>query len=399
MVSRFGPKDFAACGRCGSGQVHPKLLVMGPIAGIDSDSRTFVCHACGHEGLPIFFDTQEARAQFEREKKGLWDAEPKAAKKGVLTIPILPIQTDPLIALKILEHLPVRVATVTGVRWEDGQLNPTAYRASYQEYWDAIGGPRYNATRVFMLDLAGINRANPNFEVTRHLVKRCEVWLDSGGREPEEVMDGYMLDVERVVAGTKTLASPDAFTGLYALSTDVLPCIDWDGKVVWRGGREGPADLPEVVNRLRSIGFTSVCVVDLRRLGTELGPDPLLLETLQGLDLELFIGGGLQESDVIRLGESGFAGGLVDPYTPVIRDLLAKAPKAPTTTEASAPTAAPPRRPGPFRAPVESTFGLEPEEARNPRTRSADLLRDGRTVHQGCREVISPPGTSRSRGQ
>src|SRR2546430_368835 len=235
MVSRFGPKDFAACGHCGSGQVHPKLLVMGPIAGIDSDSRTFVCHACGHEGLPIFFDTQEARAQFERKKKGLWDAEPKAAKKGVLTIPILPIQTDPLIALKILEHLPVRVATVTGVRWEDGQLNPTAYRASYQEYWDAIGGPRYNATRVFMLDLAGINRANPNFEVTRHLVKRCDVWLD----------------------------------------------------------------------------------------------------------LELYIGGGLQESDVLRLGESGFAGGLVDPYTPVIRDLLAKAPKAPTTTEASAPTPAP----------------------------------------------------------
>src|SRR5206468_200580 len=199
-------------------------------------------------------------------------------------------------ALRILEHLPVRVATVTGVRWEDGQLNPTAYRASFQEYWDAIGGPRYNAARVFLLDLSGINRANPNFEVTRHLVKRCDVWLDSGGREPEEVMDGYMLDVERVVAGTKTLASIDAFAGLYALSTDVLPCIDWDGKVVWRGGRVGPTDLREVVNRLRSIGFPSVCVVDLRRLGTELGPDPLLLETLQGLDLELYIGGGLQRS-------------------------------------------------------------------------------------------------------
>ncbi len=325
MVSRFGPKDFAACGRCGSGQVHPKLLVMGPIAGIDSDSRTFVCRACGHEGLPIFFDTPDARAQFEREKKGLWG-----------------------------------VATVTGVRWEEGQLNPTAYRASFQEYWDAIGGPRYNAARVFLLDLSGINRANPNFEVTRHLVKRCDVWLDSGGREPEEVMDGYMLDVERVVAGTKTLASIDAFAGLYALSTDVLPCIDWDGKVVWRGGRVGPTDLREVVNRLRSIGFPSVCVVDLRRLGTELGPDPLLLETLQGLDLELYIGGGLQESDVIRLGEGGFAGGLVDPYTPVIRDLLAKAPKAPTTTEASAPTPAPRTTPAPGSVPSSGGVHVRP---------------------------------------
>src|SRR5205809_4048606 len=359
MPGRFGPTDFAACARCGSGQVHPKLLVMGPIAGVDSDSRSYVCHACGYEGLPIFFDTEAGRAQFEREKKGIWEAEP-ATKKGPVSIPILPIQTDPLIDMKVLDLLPWRVVAVTGVQWEAGGLAPTGYRVSFQEYWDAIGGPRYNASRIYMLDLAGINRANPNFEVTRHLGKRCDVWLDSGGREPEEVMDGSMLDVERVAAGTKTLASIDAFAGLYALSTDVLPCIDWDGKVVWRGGREGPTDLREAVNRLRSIGFPSVCVVDLRRLGTELGPDPLLLETLQGLDLELYIGGGLQESDVIRLGEGGFAGGLVDPYTPVIRDLLAKAPKAPTTTDASAPTPAPRTTPAPGSVPSSGGVHVRP---------------------------------------
>src|SRR5207249_9100950 len=83
----------------------------------------------------------------------------------------------------------------------------------------------------------------PNFEVTRHLGKRCDVWLDSGGREPEEVMDGYMLDVERVVAGSKTLASLDSFSVLYALSSEALPCLDWDGRVVWRGPGEKQGDL------------------------------------------------------------------------------------------------------------------------------------------------------------
>ncbi len=52
------------------------------------------------------------------------------------------------------------------------------------------------------------------------------------------------------------------------------------------------------------------------------------------------VGGGLQESDVLRLGEKGFAGGLVDPFTPVIRDLISKLPKAPTTTEESSPAPA-----------------------------------------------------------
>src|SRR5712691_3931211 len=110
MLGRFGPKDFAACGRCGSNQVHPKLLVMGPIAGVDSDSRSFICHACGHEGLPIFFDTEGARAQFEKEKQGIWTAAKEPVRKGILSIPILPIQTDPLIDMKVLDMLPLRLA-------------------------------------------------------------------------------------------------------------------------------------------------------------------------------------------------------------------------------------------------------------------------------------------------
>src|SRR5437899_501861 len=213
MPGRFGPTDFAACARCGSGQVHPKLLVMGPIAGVDSDSRSYVCHACGYEG-----------------------------------------------------------------------------------------------------------------------------------REPEEVMDGYMLDVERVVAGSKTLASLDSFAVLYALSSEVLPCLDWDGRVVWREPRETLVELHDVAKALRGIGFSAMCVMDLRRLGSELGPDPALLSLLEGLDLDVYVGGGLQESDVIRLGERGFAGGLVDPFTPVIRDLL-KTPKPEVPTEAIPPAPAPPPAP------------------------------------------------------
>src|SRR5256712_88817 len=171
------------------------------------------------------------------------------------------------------------------VRWDAGGLTPTGYRVSFQEYWDAIGGPRYNASRIYMLDLAGINRANPNFEVTRHLGKRCDVWLDSGGREPEEVMDGYMLDVERVVAGSKTLASLDSFTVLYALSSEVLPCLDWDGRVVWREPPETLGWVPDVAEAVRGGGFFAVWVVGLRRLGSRPGAGPALPSPLLGRDL------------------------------------------------------------------------------------------------------------------
>src|SRR3989442_11388079 len=92
------------------------------------------------------------------------------AAKGVVTIPILPIQTDPLIDIRGLDLLPGRVASVTGVRWDAGHLSPTAYRVSFQEYWDAIGGPRDKASPVVIFDPPGLNPPNPDFPVTRHLL-------------------------------------------------------------------------------------------------------------------------------------------------------------------------------------------------------------------------------------
>lgn len=319
---RWGPEGIAGCARCGSRRVHPKLLVMGPIPGIDSDAYSYICEDCKYEGMPVIFDTEEQRAQFAKEIRERGRTPVEKPLKTAPSVPILPIYTEPLLNVPLLDQLPARVASVVGVKWDGQALRPNAYRASFQEYWNAIGGSRYNAALVYMLDLGGIERANPNFDVMRHLVKRCDVWLDMGARETDDIMDGYMLDVERVAAGTKTLPSLAAFEEAYALSPAVLPCLDWDGRVIWNGPREARTDVREVLAAIKAIGFPAACVMDLRRLGLETGPDPDLLAKLEGSDLALYVGGGVQETDITMLQEKGFAGGLVDPYTPVIRSLL-----------------------------------------------------------------------------
>ena len=68
--------------------------------------------------------------------------------------------------------------------------------------------------------------------------------------------------------------------------------------------------------------------MDLRRLGTFSGPDSALLAQLQGLDFELFLGGGIREEDAPGLRERGIAHALVDPFTPVIRALLPREKEA-----------------------------------------------------------------------
>lgn len=343
---RWGPEGVAGCARCGSRKVHPKLLVMGPIPGIDSDAYSYICEDCKYEGMPVIFDTDEQRSQFEKEIRERGRAPPEKPLKTAPSVPILPISTDPLLSVPLLDQIPVHTASVVGVRWDGKQLQPNGYRVSFQEYWAAIGGPRYNASIVYMIDLSGIERANPNFDVLRHLVKRCDVWLDMGARDPDDIMDGYMLDVERVVAGTKTLPSLEVLGEAYALSPAVLPCLDWDGRVLWNDLREKRTDLREVLQALKGIGFGSACVMDLRRLGLEIGPDPELVSRLEGSDLSLYLGGGVQETDIASLQEKGFAGGLVDPYTPVIRNIL-----LPPKPEGPAPSSTIERTPRPAPSP------------------------------------------------
>jgi uncharacterized protein related to proFAR isomerase len=334
MVEWKEPHNVAACARCGSGRVHPKLLVMGPIAGIDSDSRSYVCEACGYEGLPVIFDTDQERGRFERETKGPIPS--SGPEPSVTSLPILPLATQPLLNVPIFDSIPFHIASIVGVRWNGQAIEKTAYRVSFPEYWAAVGGSRYNASLVYLLDLTGIERGEPNFDVLRAIGRRCDIWIDPGARDTDDVMDAYMVDVERVILGTKSLSSLTWFEDAYALSAETMPCLDWDGRIVWRDSRESRTDLEDVARTLAHVGYEAVCVMDLPRLGTELGPDPAFLSRLEALDLDVYLGGGIQETDVEDLRKRGFAGGLVDPYTPVIRDLL-RPPRAEGPAEASAP--------------------------------------------------------------
>lgn len=329
MAERWRPQGFAACARCGSADVEPNLLVMGPIFGISSDSRTYRCHACGYRALPVFFETVEERRAFEREKQR--PTSPPVETSPTPSIPILPLDAKPVVDVPGLDRL--TKARVVGVRWFDGRIKATKYSVPFTEYWEAVGGPRYNASRVFVFDLAAIHRADPQFDTLRKVTRRCTIWLDIGARKVEDVMDGYMTDAERVVVSTMALSSAQSFADIYALAPGIVPCIGVARDVVW--SRPGvDTDLPRLAAFLRSVGFEDACVLDLNRLGTESGPDPALVERLASLDLSIHLGGGVQEADLPKLVEGGLAGGLIDPYTPVIRDLLLPRREGPTPADA-----------------------------------------------------------------
>jgi len=324
--------DIGACSHCGSVRVYPRIWVQGFLPTINDDRQTYVCRDCGGEGMLLLFDSEGERAKYAAERReGEGAAPPKPRASGV-AIPILPIDAVPLLEVRGVDAIPIYRPKVVDVAWTDGTLHRGGYRVDIDTYWSVVGGPRYNAELVYVLDLGGINHANPSFDAVRLVAKHATVLLDLGVRRSEEVMDGFMVDVESVVVGTKNLDSLEQFAEIHELSEGVIPCIDLAGGVVWSARSREDRDLRVVAASLRHIGFASLAVMDLRRLGTFAGPDPQLLGVLAGIGGDLLLGGGVREEDVAALRQAGVGRALVDPFTPVIRELLPSKEK-PTAAE------------------------------------------------------------------
>jgi len=340
--------EIVACSHCGSTNVRKRRVLAGPILSANRGDNMFYCEDCGQNGLLVTFESMQALETFRAERNSATLQTEKLPPK-VDVIPILPLYSRSLLGSTLLESVPLRSADIVSMRWNGSSIDKTQYAVNFEDYWQAVGSSKYRAGTIYVLDISGINHGEPSFQALRQLAKcDCKILLDLGVSRPEEVMDGFMIDVEKVIASTKKLRDPEDFSDIYDLTEDCIPCIDWDEGVVWSGGIKKNG-LEQIVDILAGIGFDSLILMDLKRLGTWSGPSAELAAICKSLDFNTYLGGGIKEEDVPLLLESGVNAVLTDPYTPVIRDMIAHkaVPPQPTSTIAPEPTPAKDARPAP----------------------------------------------------
>lgn len=283
----------------------------------------------------MLFESEEARNNFRTQKQTAAPPEKQASK--VELIPIIPVYSKQFLGGALLESAPFRTAEVVSIRWNGTSVEKTEYEVDFDKYWAAVGSSRYRAGTLYVLDISGIKHAEPSFSALRELTKSdCKVLLDLGAGSPGEIMDGFMVDVEKVVASTKSLRGPKDFHDIYALTENCIPCIDWDDGVVWSEGKKNESILP-LAKTLSEIGYDSIALIDLKRLGTWSGPAMDLAAICSQLDFRTMLGGGIKEEDVPLLYEKGIHAALIDPYTPMIRDLVKRKDNEPKATVAVSP--------------------------------------------------------------
>lgn len=315
-------KGIYACPNCGSRLLEPLQLMTGPIATVDDWDGSYRCHECGKVAVPLLFRTAEEWVLFRQSKKR---NAPAQEESGFSHMPIVPVDTRPLGSQTGFDLPIFKVVEVVTVEWDGSTFQRTDYAAPFERYWRAISGTRYNCKQIMLMDLAGICEGKPNFKAMRDLVKnKYEVWLDLGIASEQDLFDAFSLEVHKALADTSTISSLRLFEEIFDLSDRCVPCVQLDGEVVWRIKQPGLRTLEQTVRALTDIGFKEIAVMDLRGLGKRKGVSEPLLERLEGLEAKFLVGGGVLESDLDRVQRAGMKGAFIEPFTPIISDIIEK---------------------------------------------------------------------------
>ncbi len=310
-----------ACGICGSIRAHPRYLVSGFIPFVNDHGEVYHCDDCGKDVPHLTFEEEADLRAFQASLRNPPQA-PEA--EGFESIPILPTHTQAPGDLEVFDSrlIPLQFAHVVGVAWNGYGLVRSAYTMPFKTYWELARGV-FPGETLLLMDLKGLEEGRPHFGVLKELLKgRYRVWLEMGVRSEEDIMDGLVLDAERVLLGTLSGPSLELLRSGFELAEATMPCLYLSGDLLWRG--PGQPTLEEALRSVAAIGYPSVAVVDLPRLGTAMGPSEDLVKRLGGADLEVYLGGGIRAKDADRMARGGLRGALLDPYLPEVQHRVPK---------------------------------------------------------------------------
>ena len=175
---------------------------------------------------------------------------------------------------------------------------------------------------VYMLDINGLKGNSPQLKILRKLSEVAEIWLDAGIMFGDNIIDFFIAGAERVVLGSKTIDCLDELKDANDLSENIMFGLDLDhNKVVGCDGSVTNLPPIELINKVVKIGIKKVVYTDLERIGTKSSLDFRLLKQIVAKNVELYVGGGVNQSDVNTIRSSGAKGALIE-----LRDVIKKLP-------------------------------------------------------------------------
>ena len=171
--------------------------------------------------------------------------------------------------------------------------------------FDVVDRLRGKFGRLYLVDLDGIERGDPQLDYLQELSRDITLWVDAGVPTAESAIDILVAGAERAVLSTEFLRGPLEVRRAWKLSTDWV----FEIEIVPGGGLVASTDWPTrdplaVVDSVRDVGIGDV-VVSPR----EMDPDRALISRIAASG-PTWVDGSFTPAEAPQLRSSGAVGGI-----------------------------------------------------------------------------------------
>ena len=220
----------------------------------------------------------------------------KEKNKGILTIPVISLTDGKFVVIgKDGNYEPI----------EDEDGAPVDLMAFTEELVKRFGDA------IYINDIDGMESNNPQYAVLKKLTSLAELWVDSGVRSGDALIDVIFAGAQRAVLSTKSMGDLDDIPAALEVSDGILLCIDYDKGIIARNRDLSKMTPVKVALAAKRSGVEDIIFADHGRKRKD-GIKTQIISELCGLGLGVYVGGNIVSKDLPALEKLGVKGALLD---------------------------------------------------------------------------------------
>jgi len=165
---------------------------------------------------------------------------------------------------------------------------------------------------LYIIDIDGLERNKPQYDVLKDICELGEVWVDGGVRFADALIDIIMAGASYGVMTTKAMASMKDLQEAVTMSEQVVLGIYWSDGVLSSERKIAEMGYKELMKQASDLGVGEIVFADLGRMPGDRWDETLLYGLARASKAKVYVGGGVREADAARLGAMGLAGAILD---------------------------------------------------------------------------------------
>lgn len=187
---------------------------------------------------------------------------------------------------------------------EDGPVPARTSNGERYDPFEVVDGLSADFPLIYLVDLDGVERAEPQLDFLQELARDATLWVDGGVRNADQAIDILITGAQRAVLSSAMLLGLKELRRSWRLSTELIFELELDAGGLVAPGQWDTNEPVEFASAVRAVGVDHL-VVSPR----EITPDWGLVRALAAGG-PTWVNGSFEESELPQLRESGARGGI-----------------------------------------------------------------------------------------